>query len=84
MRWKKAQSNTLVCKEKMNLTGETEKMAGTAGAVPATMPGFFGGGPGQKPNYSTTTFATVNRKDSAFRFSEQGFPGRSFPHKPDS
>jgi hypothetical protein len=37
--------------------------------LPATVPGFFGGGPGQKPIHCITTFEAVNRKGTDLRVS---------------
>ncbi len=48
---------------------EAKKWQAPLARPPATVPGFFGGGPGQKPIHFTTTFAGVNRKGTGLRFS---------------
>jgi hypothetical protein len=44
-----AQFITMLCKGEMNFVCREKKWRETAGAVPATMPGFFGGGLRAKP-----------------------------------
>jgi hypothetical protein len=56
-----AQFNTMLCKGKMNLQDEKKKMAETAGAVPATLPGIFGGRARAKSIHPTTELPLVNR-----------------------
>lgn len=49
-------------------------MAETAGAVPATLPGFFGGGPGQNRSTLPHDWLWSRGKASAFRFREHSQP----------
>src|ERR1017187_2523312 len=67
-----AQFNTMVCKESVNFARGEKKWRETAGAVPATMPGPFGGGRRAKPIQCTTTRAALKKKKRAVRLQEKG------------
>jgi hypothetical protein len=65
-----AQFNTMVCKESVNLTPGRKNGGKPLARVPATLPGFFGGGHRAKRVYCTTTLAAVNEIAAIFRFRE--------------
>jgi hypothetical protein len=57
-----AQFNTMLCKGTMNFLDERKKGGKPLARVPATLPGFFGGGHRAKPIQDTTIAAEVKKK----------------------
>jgi hypothetical protein len=82
-----AQSNTMLCKGKMNLLLPEKKWREAAGAVPATMPGIFGGrAPGKTDSLYHNAVrgqqqrqpVSVSRTKTYYRKSAATKPGLSF------
>jgi hypothetical protein len=67
-----AQFNTTLCKGKMNFTWQRKKWRDTAGAAPATMPGFFGGRARAKTDLLYHNAGQVNKKGGRLSVSRTG------------